>query len=142
MQDNVFIDSNLWVYLKTDSEKSINVGKIVNHYFQSIYISAQVLNEIFNVLTKKSIASKELSKEFIIQLLKSFKVIPLESELVILTIDLSIKYKYSYYDCLIIAASLISNCKILFTEDLQHNQIIENRLQIINPFLQEGIGFN
>ena len=27
------------------------------------------------------------------------------------------------------------NCDILYSEDFQHNQLIENRLRIINPFM-------
>lgn len=45
------------------------------------------------------------------------------------------KDKFSYYDSLIIVAALECNCKILYTEDLQHNQIIENSLTVINPLL-------
>ncbi len=41
---------------------------------------------------------------------------------------------YSYFDSLIIASSFEYNCPILYTEDMQHNQIIENRLRLINPF--------
>ena len=44
------------------------------------------------------------------------------------------KYKYSYYDSLIIATALESKCKILYSEDMHHGQIIENSLKIINPF--------
>ncbi|BAP56427.1 hypothetical protein THII_2130 [Thioploca ingrica] len=33
-----------------------------------------------------------------------------------------------------VAAALENNCSILYTEDLQHNQLIENHIKIINPF--------
>jgi len=45
----------------------------------------------------------------------------------------------SSYDCLIIASALEANCKYLFSEDMQHGQIIENTLKIINPFVQSPI---
>ncbi len=44
------------------------------------------------------------------------------------------KYAYSYYDSAIIASALKNKCTILYTEDMQHKQIIENTLKIINPF--------
>ena len=28
-----------------------------------------------------------------------------------------------------------NNCTILYTEDMQHEQIFENKLKIINPFI-------
>jgi predicted nucleic acid-binding protein len=44
-------------------------------------------------------------------------------------------YRYSYYDSLIITSSLESGCSIVYSEDLQHGQIIENSLRIVNPFI-------
>ena len=44
------------------------------------------------------------------------------------------KYKLQYYDCLIIATALENACTILYSEDMQHGQIIENQIKIINPF--------
>ena len=44
------------------------------------------------------------------------------------------KYKFSYWNSLIIASALQNNCTILYSEDMQHNQLIENKLRIINPF--------
>jgi predicted nucleic acid-binding protein len=45
------------------------------------------------------------------------------------------KYKFSYYDSLIISSALENGCSILYSEDLHHNQKIEKTLTIINPFL-------
>ena len=45
------------------------------------------------------------------------------------------RYQFSFYDSLIIAAALESNCNILYSEDLQYNQIIDGVLTIINPFI-------
>jgi len=39
------------------------------------------------------------------------------------------------YDSLIIASALEADCKILYTEDLQHNHLVENKLRIVNPFI-------
>ena len=47
------------------------------------------------------------------------------------------KYSYSYWDSLIIASALESNCSILYTEDMQDGQIIEDRLRIMNPFSEK-----
>ncbi len=38
------------------------------------------------------------------------------------------------YDSLIISTALENNCEILYSEDMQHKQIIENKMVIINPF--------
>jgi predicted nucleic acid-binding protein len=44
-------------------------------------------------------------------------------------------YKYSYFDSLIIASALEHHCRTLYSEDLQHGQIIEGTLTIQNPFV-------
>ena len=35
------------------------------------------------------------------------------------------------------STSLINNRSILYSEDIQHRQIIESKLTIINPFIQK-----
>ena len=42
---------------------------------------------------------------------------------------------FSYWDSLIIAAALEAGCTTLYSEDLQHKQVIEGVLTILNPFL-------
>jgi predicted nucleic acid-binding protein len=38
-------------------------------------------------------------------------------------------------DSLIIASALENDCEQLYPEDLQHEQIIQKKIKIINPFL-------
>lgn len=49
----------------------------------------------------------------------------------------SVQYQYSHWDSLIIASALQNNCNKLYSEDLQNGQIIEKKLTIINPFLNQ-----
>lgn len=44
------------------------------------------------------------------------------------------KYQYNYWDCLIISAALKCDATILYSEDMQHNQVIDGKLKIVNPF--------
>ena len=48
-------------------------------------------------------------------------------------IDLRVRYGFSFYDALIVAAALESGCARLLTEHLQDAQRIE-RLVVTNPF--------
>jgi predicted nucleic acid-binding protein len=43
------------------------------------------------------------------------------------------RWRYSFYDCLIIASALQAGCRTLYSEDLQHRQSIET-LTIVDPF--------
>ena len=55
MKDNIFIDSNIWVYFASNnkSDKKLKSFKIINYNFSKINISTQFLGELFNVLKKK-----------------------------------------------------------------------------------------
>ncbi len=44
------------------------------------------------------------------------------------------RWKFSFYDALIVAAALALECDTLYSEDFQHKQRIEG-LTIINPFV-------
>jgi predicted nucleic acid-binding protein len=50
--------------------------------------------------------------------------------------DVRERYGFSWYDSLIIASALEADCGQLFSEDMQHGQVISDRLTIVNPFLQ------
>jgi predicted nucleic acid-binding protein len=44
------------------------------------------------------------------------------------------QYSISWWDSLIVATALRSDCSSLLSEDLQHGLSIEGRLTVVNPF--------
>ena len=42
---------------------------------------------------------------------------------------------FSFYDSLVIAAAQSAQCQILYSEDMQHGQLVGG-MRIVNPFLQ------
>jgi predicted nucleic acid-binding protein len=67
----------------------------------------------------------------------NFEVIEIDKSLVLEAMEISIRYKYSYWDSLIVAAALGTGCSMLYTEDLHDGQIINGRLKIVNPFKEK-----
>jgi predicted nucleic acid-binding protein len=49
-------------------------------------------------------------------------------------IDLHRLHGFSIWDALILRAALVSGCRTLYTEDLQHGFKIES-LEVVNPFV-------
>ncbi len=138
MKDKYFIDSNIIVYAHDHSEKKkYNISKklILNGIMdENIVISTQVLSEFFVTVTKKikkKLPVKTARKE--INLLKSLQIIEIDIDLILLAIDISQKYKLSYWDSLIISAAKRSGATVIYTEDMNPGQIIES-IKIINPF--------
>ena len=137
MTVNVFIDSNLWIYyhsMKPD-EKFTKTRSIVLAHFNSLLLSTQILGELYHVLVRKKMASQADAKKVVVDLASEFAIIAVDTNHVFKAIEVNMRYGYSYWDSLIIATALQSNCSILYSEDMQHNQLIEGKLRIINPLI-------
>lgn len=139
MTDKIFLNTNLWIYLFAgETEKQKCISQLIDKNFNNIFLSAQVLSELFNVLTRKKIAEPEKARQIVYRVSEEFPVSVIDKEIVKQAVDLNLYYHYSYWDSLIIAAALEVNCNILYTEDFQHNQLIEKKLKIINPFKENA----
>ena len=133
MKDKVFIDTNILLYLLSNDKAKKIVSKEIlksNHN-----ISTQVLNEFSNISLKKFNLSGFDTIEAIKKISEKTTVFIFNEETIIDAINLKEKYKLQYYDSLILATALENGCTVLYSEDMQHDQIIENQLKIINPFL-------
>jgi predicted nucleic acid-binding protein len=137
MKDKEFIDTNILVYAKLEDEENIRKRDIAIALIQQIgvcpVISVQVLNEFASVLIKHQIPNHVILKA-IQEIVEDTNVISLDVNLLWETWRIRDKYLFSYWDSMIISAALIGGCNILYSEDFQHEQIIENNLRIINPF--------
>lgn len=136
MSDKIFVDSNLWIYLYDRKEeiKQIKIENLINEKFNDIIISSQVLNEIYNILSKKIKLAHAEIKEIIIETVANFEVAEIGILDVVKAMEIKEKYGFSYWDSLIIASALENHCSYLYSEDMQSGQIIDNRLTIVNPF--------
>jgi len=133
MKDNIFVDSNIVIYVfDNDLPKKSKAIELIK---RSPFISPQVLIESMNICIRKLKLSKEQAFQNTFLLMQHCHYHPINISTFILAIDLSRKYQFSALDSIIIAAGLESGCKTLYSEDLQHQQKIENKLQIINPFI-------
>ena len=47
------------------------------------------------------------------------------------------RYKFSFYDSVIVASALHAGCTVLYSEDLQAGQVIDKQLRITHPFEAE-----
>ena len=138
MKDKFFIDTNIIVYaFSLESErKSISKQLIKQAHKKSGCLSFQVIQEFLNTATKKfkiPLKKEDIQKYLSEILFPICEVFPSE-ELYKSALDIRERFKFSFYDSLIIAAAIESNCKILYSEDLQHNQKIYD-LTILNPYL-------
>ena len=140
MSDKVFVDTNLWVYffVKDPPEKGEKVAETINHQTTSLIVSTQVLGELYNVLIRKSTFSQSEAQAIVLGLVDTFSILEIDTPKVLQAMEINARYGYSYWDSLILATALHSDCSFLYSEDMHHNQLIENKLRIINPY--ESLG--
>jgi len=139
MRDKIFIDSNIFVYAYTDDdwqkhELSRNLLKD-NILANEIILSVQILNEFYSVMAKYKYSHDEI-KSCSDEIIKQAEIMSLKLDTFKFCLFIKEKYGYSWWDSLILSSALENNCKIIYSEDMQHEQIIENTLKIVNPFLE------
>jgi len=139
MPDRVFIDSNIIIYAySVDEPKKQVIVKNLLSAHELILISTQTINEFVTVTTRKKILRYGQASAAVKELFAVFLVETIDQNIIQNAITLAEKYHYSYFDCLMIASALMSGCSILYSEDMHHQQLIENKLKIINPFHNES----
>ena len=131
--ESVFIDTNVVLYALGTEEPKRTIAQGALNSFS--VISVQVLSEASHILHRKQGIPKT---DVVLQLgtIEALvdRIVPLNKATVQLSWRLWQRYHFSWFDSLIVAAALDSDCTTLYTEDLQHGQIIGERLTIINPF--------
>ena len=134
-----FIDTNIFVYQLEglETRKAAIAGQLIQQGIAngSACISFQVVQECLNTAIHKArirLTENEMRKYLQSVLAPLLRVQP-SLRLYHAALDIQSRYRFSFYDSLIIAAALEAGCKTLYSEDLQHAQRIE-RVTITNPF--------
>ncbi|MBI1389164.1 MAG: PIN domain-containing protein [bacterium] len=134
-----FIDSNVFIYLfdETDARKRLSADQLLIDALntQQGCISFQVVQETLHVITQKlpSPVKLEDAQQFLKTVLTPLWKVHPSPSLYRRALEIQARYRYAFYDSLIVAAALEAGCTRLYSEDMQPNQRIET-LTIINPF--------
>lgn len=131
--DSFFDTSVLFYLLSNDSRKADRVEQLLA---ERGAISVQVLNEFAAVAMRKL----RMPLSDVREILDSVRTVCTVESVTVATHDRGLavfeRYKFSFYDSLIIASALIVGAKLLYSEDLQHGQVIDRQLRVVNPFLR------
>jgi predicted nucleic acid-binding protein len=127
-----FIDTNVLIYAFSDDDAKVSVAEGV--LAAGGIISVQVLNEFTNVCRRKlKLEWYAIEERLAVVKALTYEVLPITLDHHEKAITLARAHDFGFYDALIIAAALVSNCTALISEDLQHGRTIEG-LRIENPF--------
>ena len=139
MSAEVFIDTNVFIYHldTTDARKHAVAERIVRDGLASgnACISFQVVQECLNTALRKAQVALDLesARSYLDTVLIPLLQVPASPALYHRALDIQARWRFSFYDSLIVAGALTAGCGQLLSEDLQHGQRIET-LTIHNPF--------
>lgn len=136
--DKVFVDTNILVYaydIDAGSKHTIAMNIIKDLWrFGLGMMSTQNLQEFFVIVTRK--LKSPLDVPTVKEIIKSFSkwdVVTTDISIVFEAIELYERYKYSFWDSLIIASASSGGATTILSEDLADGQTIKN-IAIKNPF--------
>jgi predicted nucleic acid-binding protein len=127
-----FFDTSVLLYLLSgDTAKADKVETLLS---TRGVVSVQVLNEFAVVALRKL----KMPLHEIREILDTIRAVCAVEPITVETHDRGLavleRYRFSLYDSMLVAAALIAGAKIIYSEDLQHGQIIDKQLRVTNPF--------
>jgi predicted nucleic acid-binding protein len=98
------------------------------------FINSQVLAEVANVCRRKFKYDKKNITNLWADLLSDCRFIEITTNTVNNAVGLVTSFDLQIFDSLIVASSLEAGCHTLYSEDMHHSMVVDNKLTIINPF--------
>jgi predicted nucleic acid-binding protein len=131
---NIALDTNILIYCHdTANLYKQNIARDL--ILKSPVVPAQVVSEYINVLRRMIIISKDKLLNLCAKTLENARIFPVNVSVIKHAEQLIQRYNLQLFDSIIVASSIEAGCEILYSEDMHHNLIIEEKLKIINPFI-------
>jgi predicted nucleic acid-binding protein len=132
-----FLDTNVLLYCD-DSGSPVKQQKaleiVLGHRRKGTgVVSLQVLQEYFANATRKLGLDPDLAKQKV-EVYARFRVVEPSVADLLAAVDLHRLHKLSIWDALILRSAKQSGCRVLLSEDMQHDQVIGG-VRIVNPFI-------
>ena len=132
----VFVDTNILFYsLDLDAgekhARAVDALAMLWSYHSGI-ISTQVISElILNIQKKLGLDSERIER--VVEPYLTWHVVVIDPHDPLEAVRTAAKNRISFWDAMIVAAAHEGHAKVIYTEDLNHGQIIEG-IQITSPF--------
>jgi predicted nucleic acid-binding protein len=138
--DRCFVDSNIWIYAATRAEEvpPDTRHEAARHLIESIEpdLPVQVINEVSINLIRKFKFSEAHIQTLIRSFYQKYTVYPLDADILLKASTLRTRYRFSFWDSIVVGTALQHQCRILYTEDMGNKLTVNDTLTIINPFHQ------
>lgn len=133
-----FVDTNILIYAydSTAGKKYNMASTVVSDLWDTGLgvLSTQVLQEFFvNVTAKIPNPLDVRTAKGIVSDLLTWDIVVVDGPSILKGVDIHLRYRYAFWDALIIEAAVRGGAHVLLSEDLSDGQIIQG-VTIRNPF--------
>ena len=130
----IALDTNILIYShdKVDLHKQDIARTLLGLY---PLISTQTISEYINVLKRKILIPKYELIDLCLENLNDCTIHPVSISTLKIAKNIVQRYNLQIFDSIIVASALEANCVTLYSEDMHHGLLVENRMEIINPFI-------
>ena len=139
MPDNIFVDTNVFVYARDASEttKQTQAHAWLEHLWRTRTgrLSYQVLQEYYVTVTNKlspGLSPQEARSDVLA--LCAWKPVEVDRHVMEGAWQIQDRFGFSWWDSLIVSAARIAECRYLLSEDLQPDQALD-QVTVVSPFL-------
>lgn len=132
-RERVTLDTNVAIYAFDDMSAKAPIARSL--LAEASFISVQVLNEFANVAVRKrqrTWAEAGWGVSRLRSVVPEVRSVGPEDNAEALRI--AERYRLSFYDSLMLAVALSGGAKTIYSEDMQHDLVIDGTLRILDPF--------
>jgi predicted nucleic acid-binding protein len=133
------LDSNILVYVEgvngaaREAASRTLIGQLPLKF---TFIPAQVLGELYNVLTRKAAWPGDRARTAVLAWRDSFVVAPTTTTAMLEAIDLAADHRISIWDSVIMSVAAEADCRLLLSEDMQDG-FTWRGVTVVNPFAEQ-----
>ena len=136
MSASAFFDTNvlLYMYDRRDPRKRLRAIELFASCSedQSLVISTQVVQEFYYAATRKFEVSPSGARRLVSSLFE-LRLVTVEKSHILRALDLEARYRFSFWDALILSAAESAGARTLYSEDFTHGQRVAG-VEVVNPF--------
>jgi predicted nucleic acid-binding protein len=132
----IAIDTNVLAYAEGvgDAKRCKKATDLIGRLdVINVVLPAQVLGELYSVLTRKAARSACDARDAMLSWSDAFDVADSTHAAVTAACDLAATHRLQFWDALILSVAVQQRCRVLLSEDLQDGFVWQG-LTVVNPF--------
>jgi predicted nucleic acid-binding protein len=137
MSDRVFVDTNVFIYARDDrfpEKQATALGWLRALSSRNLgVVSPQILGEFHNAVLRGKIAVDPAEARRSTRALQPWSFGQTDLDLIEVAWSLRMRTNYQWWDCVVLASAIQAGCRVLLSEDYQHQHVVEG-VTILDPF--------